>query len=86
MDFSEENRWIVKSARTIQGEIVDLGEEEWLESGPPPKGLLSSPSPLGAPGSTCARALVHLNIYPRNHHRVLVEAQWWVRVLRILGT
>ena len=47
------------------------------------KCLLSSPSP-GAPESTCARALVHLNIYSRNHHRDLVEARWWVRALRIL--
>ena len=56
MDFSEEHRWIVKSARTIQGEIVDLGEEEWLESGPPPMCLLSSPLPTWCTWvNVCAR-------------------------------
>ena len=67
------------------GRVCDLGEEESWKVGQR-QNASSPPPPLVHPSQTCARALVHLNIHPRNHHLVSVEAQWWARVLRILGT
>ena len=73
------------------GEIVDLGEEgvarKWATTKVPP--LLPLPT-WCTWVNVCARVGAPEYIPKKSSPRliiiIIIEAQWWVRVLRILGT